>query len=79
MCIRDRIQCGLKKYGYGIEVTEEMDEQTFYVIRAFQYHFTPKNSNGKITTEMVSALWALIENYFPDSIKDDRLIDCKNN
>ena len=56
-----------------------MDEQTFYVIRAFQYHFTPKKSNGKISTEMVSALWALIEKYFPDSINDDRLIDCKNN
>ena len=74
-----QIQCGLKKYGYGIEVTGEMDEQTFYVIRAFQYHFTPKKSNGKISTEMVSALWALIEKYFPDSINDDRLIDCKNN
>ena len=38
-----QIQCSLKKYGYDIEVTEKMDRQTFYVMRAFQYHFTPEN------------------------------------
>ena len=74
-----QIQCGLKKYGYGIEVTEEMDQQTFYVIRAFQYHFTPDKSNGRISIEMVSALWALLEKYFPESIKNDRLVGCNDN
>lgn len=74
-----QIQCGLKKYGYGIEVTEEMDEQTFYVMRAFQYHFTPDKSNGRVSIEMVSALWALLEKYFPESIKNDRLVGCNDN
>ena len=61
-----QIQCGLKKYGYDLELTNEMDEQTFYVIRAFQYHFTPKYSDGNISIETVSALWALLEKYFPE-------------
>ena len=74
-----QIQCALKKYGYGIEITGEMDEQTFYVIRAFQYHFTPDQSFDKVSTEMVSALWALLEKYFPDTNIDDRLVDCDNN
>ena len=74
-----QIQCGLKKYGYGLELTNEIDEQTFYVIRAFQYHFTPKYSDGNISTETVSALWALLEKYFPETIKNGRLISCKNN
>lgn len=67
-----QIQCGLKKYGYDLELTNEMDEQTFYVIRAFQYHFTPKYSDGNISIETVSALWALLEKYFPEGINNDR-------
>ncbi len=74
-----QIQCGLKKYGYALELTNEMDKETFYVIRAFQYHFTPKYSDGNISIETVSALWALLEKYFPEAIKNDRLIDCTNN
>ena len=74
-----QIQCGLKKYGYGIELTKEMDEQTFYVIRAFQYHFTPKYSDGNVSIQTVSALWALLEKYFPEVIKNDTLTHCKNN
>ncbi len=56
-----------------------MDQQTFYVIRAFQYHFTPDKSNGRISIEMVSALWALLEKYFPETIKNDRLVGCNDN
>jgi len=74
-----QIQCALKRYGYGIEITEKMDEQTFYVLRAFQYHFTPDHSNGKVSAEMVSALWALLEKYFPESINDDSLVPCDKN
>ena len=74
-----QIQCALKRYGYGIEITEKMDEQTFYVLRAFQYHFTPDHSNGKVSAEMVSALWALLEKYFPEAINDDSLVPCDKN
>ena len=44
-----------------------------------QYHFTPDKSNGRISIEMVSALWALLEKYFPESIKNDRLVGCNDN
>ena len=56
-----------------------MDEQTFFVIRAFQYHFTPKESDGYISVETVSALWALLEKYFPETIKNGSLVECKDN
>ena len=75
----NQIQCALKRYGYGVEITNKMDEQTFYVIRAFQYHFTPNKSDGSISVDTVSALWALLEKYFPETIKNDSLVECKDN
>lgn len=36
------IQKALHKIGYNIELTNEWDEQTISVIRAFQYHFCQK-------------------------------------
>ena len=75
----NQIQCALKRYGYGVEITNKMDEQTFFVIRAFQYHFTPKKSDGSISVDTVSALWALLEKYFPETIKNDSLVECKDN
>ena len=75
----NQIQCALKRYGYGIEVTNKMDQQTFFVIRAFQYHFTPNKSDGSISVDTVSALWALLEKYFPETIKNDSLVECKDN
>ena len=75
----NQIQCALKRYGYGVEITNKMDEQTFFVIRAFQYHFTPNKSDGSISIDTVSALWALLEKYFPETIKNDSLVECKDN
>ena len=75
----NQIQCALKRYGYGIEITNKMDEQTFFVIRAFHYHFTPNKSDGSISVDTVSALWALLEKYFPETIKNDSLVECKDN
>ena len=75
----NQIQCALKRYGYGVEITNKMDEQTFCVIRAFQYHFTPNKSDGSISVDTVSALWALLEKYFPETIKNDSLVECKDN
>ena len=75
----NQIQCALKRYGYGVEITNKMDEQTFFVIRAFQYHFTPNKSDGAISVDTVSALWALLEKYFPETIKNDSLVECKDN
>ena len=75
----NQIQCALKRYGYGVEITNKMDEQTFFVIRAFQYHFTPNKSDGSISVDTVSTLWALLEKYFPETIKNDSLVECKDN
>ena len=75
----NQIQCALKRYGYGVKITNKMDEQTFFVIRAFQYHFTPNKSDGSISVDTVSALWALLEKYFPETIKNDSLVECKDN
>ena len=75
----NQIQCALKRYGYGIEITNKLDEQTLFVIRAFQYHFTPNKSDGSISVDTVSALWALLEKYFPETIKNDSLVECKDN
>ena len=75
----NQIQCALKRYGYGVEITNKIDEQTFFVIRAFQYHFTPNKSDGSISVDTVSALWALLEKYFPETIKNDSLVECKDN
>ena len=75
----NQIQCALKRYGYGVEITNKMDKQTFFVIRAFQYHFTPNKSDGSISVDTVSALWALLEKYFPETIKNDSLVECKDN
>ena len=69
-----QIQCALKQYGYGIDITGKYDEQTFYVLRAFQYHFTPEKSNGQIHRETISALWSLLNKYFPESFKGDTLV-----
>ncbi|GIS41058.1 MAG: hypothetical protein Ct9H90mP13_09040 [Pseudomonadota bacterium] len=46
-----------------------MDPKNILCYRAFQYHFTPDKSNGRISIEMVSALWALLEKYFPEILR----------
>lgn len=64
------IQRALRTYGYGIEVTGELDTQTRNVLRAFQMHFRPSQTYGRITTETVATLFALIEKYYPDQLDE---------
>ncbi len=73
------VQCALGIYGYGIEVTGVHDEQTFDIIRAFQMHFTPWQTNGEIDIGTVSTLWALLEKYFPESFDAEGELVCRNN
>jgi N-acetylmuramoyl-L-alanine amidase len=73
------VQCALGTYGYRIEITGDHDEQTFDIIRAFQMHFTPWQTNGEIDIETVSTLWALLEKYFPESFGDEGELLCRNN
>jgi N-acetylmuramoyl-L-alanine amidase len=62
------IQQALKVYGYGLEVSGEFDVRTRNVLRAFQMHFRPSQSYGRVTTETVATLFALIEKYYPDQL-----------
>ncbi|TKB46373.1 N-acetylmuramoyl-L-alanine amidase [Thalassotalea mangrovi] len=63
-----QVQCALKQYGYGIELTGVFDEQTHDVIRAFELHFRPWQADGFIDYKTTATLWALLEKYFPHAI-----------
>lgn len=59
------IQDNLRLYGYKIESTGQLDEQTRNVIRAFQMHFEPENYSGEPSIKTISLLEALIKKYYP--------------
>ena len=71
-----QVQCGLKSYGYGIEQTGEYDEQTYDFIRAFQIHFQPWQTDGRIDSKTVATLWALLEKYFPNILDTEGRLQC---
>ena len=64
------VQSALKAYGYGIEVTGELDAQTHNVLRAFQMHFRPSEVSNEATPTTVAILYALIEKYYPEQLDD---------
>ncbi len=57
------IQKDLQSYGYKINLTGQIDQQTTDVIQAFQMHFRPKDFSGKIDRETIAVLHALIQKY----------------
>ncbi len=65
------VQMQLRKYGYGVEVTNVLDEQTSSAIRAFQMHFRPGNFAGEIDVETVAILSALIEKYKSEPVNNN--------
>ncbi len=65
------IQDNLKCYGYAIDSTGRLDEQTQDVIRAFQMHFEPENYSGKPSKRTISLLEALIKKYYPEDLLTD--------
>ncbi|WP_394172981.1 N-acetylmuramoyl-L-alanine amidase [Thalassotalea litorea] len=65
-----QVQCALKQYGYGIELTGVYDEQTHDIIRAFQLHFRSWQTDGIADYRTVATLWALLEKYFPHSVNE---------
>jgi N-acetylmuramoyl-L-alanine amidase len=69
------VQQALRAYGYGIEVSGKFDVQTRNVLRAFQMHFRPSQSYGRITTETAATLFALIEKYHPDRLDELLQVD----
>ncbi|HNP34737.1 MAG TPA: N-acetylmuramoyl-L-alanine amidase [Woeseiaceae bacterium] len=64
------VQRALNTYGYGIEATGRLDQQTADVLRAFQLHFRPASVTGKLSIETTAVLFALIEKYFPERLDD---------
>ena len=60
-----QLQTALHAYGYGIEVTGEMDTQTRHVVTAFQLHFDQASVTGEFTPGTVARLLALLEKYVP--------------
>jgi N-acetylmuramoyl-L-alanine amidase len=59
-----QMQEALHVYGYDIERTGELDEQTRNVLRAFQHHFLPHRVTREFTVETAAVLYALIEKYY---------------
>ena len=58
-----QMQEALQVYGYRIDVTGELDEQTRNVLRAFQHHFRPYRVSKEFTVETAAVLYALVEKY----------------
>lgn len=63
-----QMQEALHAYGYDIERTGELDEQTQNVLRAFQHHFLPYRVTREFTVETAAVLYALLEKYYPDEL-----------
>ncbi len=55
------IQEMLQEYGYKIEITGKMDQQSRNVISAFQRHFRPEDFSGEMDCETIQTLQKLIE------------------
>jgi len=58
------LQNALKTYGYRIDVTNTLDQQTKEVLVAFQMHFRPENYSGHPDTETCSILEALLQKHY---------------
>ncbi len=69
------VQQALSAYGYGIEVTGELDKHTRNVLRAFQMHFRPSQVSSEPTAETTAILFALIEKYYPEQLEDLLRVD----
>ena len=63
-----QMQQALHAYGYDIEPTGELDEQTRNVLRAFQHHFLPHRVTREFTVETAAVLYALLDKYYPDEL-----------
>jgi N-acetylmuramoyl-L-alanine amidase len=64
------VQKALHVYGYKIEETGQLDEQTHNVLRAFQMHFRPSQVSGEPTLETTAILFALIDKYRPRALEE---------
>lgn len=61
-------QKALKRYGYPIKVTGELDKSSQDVLFAFQTHFLPQQQSGVATSDTAAAVFALLEEYAPNLV-----------
>ena len=59
-----KLQNNLKTYGYAIQITGKLDQQTRAVVQAFQMHFRPSDYSGNPDAETIAILENLIKKYF---------------
>ncbi|AKJ43873.1 N-acetylmuramoyl-L-alanine amidase [Pragia fontium] len=57
------LQANLKKYGYKVPETGQLDDETRRVIKAFQMHFRQDKYSGHPDAETLAILDALLEKY----------------
>ena len=62
-----KLQTNLQTYGYAIEITGKLDDQTHTALQAFQMHFRARNYAGNADTETYAILENLIQKYFSKS------------
>ncbi|MBT0585969.1 penicillin binding protein PBP4B [Alteromonas sp. SM 2104] len=62
-------QAALREYGYGLIETGVYDQKTTDTLSAFQMHFTPTQVSGDNDSHTNAALFALLDKYFPDKLK----------
>jgi N-acetylmuramoyl-L-alanine amidase len=58
------LQENLQDYGYAIEITGIVDEQTRIALQAFQMHFRPSDYSGDPDAETLAILENLLQRYF---------------
>ena len=51
----------LRRYGYGVEQTGILDDQTAFVLRAFQLHWRPLRVDGRLDASTLQTLKRLVE------------------
>jgi N-acetylmuramoyl-L-alanine amidase len=59
------VQQALAAWGYGIDVTGELDVDTRFALEAFQMRFRPARFDGEADPETLAILLALLERYRP--------------
>lgn len=62
------MQDNLRSYGYNVQTTKLLDQQTKDAIRAFQWHFQPDNTSGMPNLKTVAILKALLKKYPPKEV-----------
>jgi len=64
------VQKALAVYGYQVEATGELDQQTGDVLQSFHLHFYAHEVTREPGIATAAILFALIEKYHPDELED---------